>query len=292
MMRWHGISSGTGLRPSALPTARVASGAPSSRAPPRYGRALPRPTSAALRSTRCSNGEQSRRSTGTSTSSPCSRARAAVAIESSSTAGTQQRAKRSAYHASKVCSSDATRTADTPQSLHATNTAPSTLCAVVYRSSPQPANTLAVKSGETSRCTASRASRRFASVIVLLQMRPHGEQPAVGGSFDGGDRLIERLRDLLVRQIVDVAHHERRPQGLRQPRDRVADGLPRLGAQHEILRARLSVDQAGARRAVVVLERVAGRRRVAKRVAREVVRDRVQPRAQPQRRAPLRGIRL
>ncbi len=46
--RWHGISSGTGLRASALPTARVASGAPISRASQLYGRAWPRSICARL----------------------------------------------------------------------------------------------------------------------------------------------------------------------------------------------------------------------------------------------------
>ena len=60
--RWHGTISGTGLWPSAVPTARTARGRPISAATQPYGRTSPRGISSALRQTSCSNGLWPRRS--------------------------------------------------------------------------------------------------------------------------------------------------------------------------------------------------------------------------------------
>ncbi len=72
----------------------------------------------------------------------------------------------------------------------------------------------------------------------------------------------------------------------RQPRDRVVDRLPSFGAQHDVIRTGPSVRQASARRALVVLQRIARRWGVADSVARKVVGDRQQPRPQTQLGAP------
>ena len=52
--RWQGTMSGTGLWPSAVPTARTALGRPISAATQPYGRTSPRGISSALRQTSCS----------------------------------------------------------------------------------------------------------------------------------------------------------------------------------------------------------------------------------------------
>ena len=60
--RWQGTMSGTGLWPSAVPTARTARGRPISAATQPYGRTSPRGISSALDQTSTSNGVRPRRS--------------------------------------------------------------------------------------------------------------------------------------------------------------------------------------------------------------------------------------
>ena len=97
--RWHGTMSGTGLWPSAVPTARTAFGRPISAAIHPYGRTSPRGISSALVQTATSNSVRPRRSSGIRTRRSPARRRAMASARPS---GRDRREERAAAGARLV----------------------------------------------------------------------------------------------------------------------------------------------------------------------------------------------
>src|SRR5690606_12360707 len=81
----------------------------------------------------------------------------------------------------------------------------------------------------------------------LLERVPGAEEPALHGA----DRHADRIRDLLVRPVLDLAHDERNTVMLIHPADRLVDRLAQLDLVGEPLRVRpvrLELDRTGAGR--------------------------------------------
>ena len=101
--RWHGTISGTGLCPSAVPTARTAFGRPISAAIQPYGRTSPRGISRAFVQTSRSNAVWPRRSRSIRTRrSPSSRRRIAARAAGQGVGGDARRPVRAAWRAANA----------------------------------------------------------------------------------------------------------------------------------------------------------------------------------------------
>ena len=225
--RWHGMSSGTGLWPSAVPTARTAAGWPISAAIQPYGRTSPRGIWSAFSRTARSNvgaAAQVDLDPGPAVAGETTRdrlgQRAAAARRHAGSAG---RADARTRPRTPVASW-AVLTAETPRPFQATQTSPIALESGAYRSASPTATSVAGRSVDwgaraqvvqggldpvvrpsSGRVRAGSCDRLLA-LVRLDGGAKQGEAPVDLG-LDGALGPAEDVAHLLVGQAVDVAQH-------------------------------------------------------------------------------------
>src|SRR5262245_40143500 len=292
--RWQGISSGIGLWPSAVPTARTARGRPISRATQPYVRTSPRGISSVLSRTSRSNGLRAARSKRRRRPRPASASVSWTASRSGRAARATDRPNRRANHRSKSSPPPAQRSADTPSPLHATcagRTGVSTRAnqSVAPGRTPAAARTRSTNpSGAWTRPRSRRSfSSRSTSAHLAQPARPPPQrlQPTVHVGLDRALWLPQQRRHLGVRHALDTAQHDRRALVLGQAADQVGELAQAGAAQRPALRARRRVGDQRLR-----LQGHQPQGPPADAVAEDVERDLVQPRAQAQGPEPLRRI--
>src|SRR5438270_5295587 len=195
---------GIGLCASAVPTARTASGLPISRATHPYGRTSPRRISSVLCSTACANGVNPRRSN-FRRRLPFSWSAILAVRSAGGSTRTSRRPTARRNHSSNFAADSQRIAAETPTSLHATYTGPSTVSNTAYESAlARPSTRSAKPAGALS-----SPSRLSSFITVAMVLSSQDLQSTMHVRLDGSDRLPEHIRHLRIRQVLHMPQHDR-----------------------------------------------------------------------------------
>src|SRR5438445_821981 len=122
-----------------------------------------------------------------------------------------------------------------------------------------------------------RPSGSFRAVEEFAQLLAQRKPGAVQAAFHRRDREIERVRDVLVRQPVDVLEQEHRPVVVRKVCDRSVDRCAQFARHHLFVRALRPIAAAG--RLQVALGREPGARQLERLLSERIGRPPLAPQA-------------